>query len=105
MSQLWAKSFYNSKGWKDCRESYIASIYGLCERCNSKGIVKPGLILHHTIKLNLNNINNLEITLNHKHLRYLCKDCHEIEHYRDDVVIRDGLAFTNDGDITLAPPL
>ena len=29
----WAKQFYNSKEWQACREAYIASKQGLCERC------------------------------------------------------------------------
>lgn len=72
MAQEWAKAFYNSKEWKKCRASYIKSVYGLCKMCGC-----PGYIVHHIIPLTPDNIDNPEITLNHKLLKYVCKDCHE----------------------------
>lgn len=76
MARPWAKKFYKSKAWKLCRESYIASVHGLCETCLKKNKVKPGYIVHHTIKLTPENINDPAIALNHKLLRYDCLDCH-----------------------------
>lgn len=103
MAQKFAKKFYQSKEWQECRQSYIASVYGLCERCISKGKTNNGLILHHKILLTPMNINNPEITLNHKHLLYVCKECHEIEHGARDIgCIREGLMFTEDGEIVKA---
>ena len=100
MAQEVAKAFYNSSAWLQCRDSYIATVHGLCERCNVKGDVKPGLILHHKILLTPNNINNQLITLNHEHLQFLCLDCHNIEHGAKEVrVIRDGLMFDNEGNV------
>ncbi|HBA50077.1 MAG TPA: HNH endonuclease [Lachnospiraceae bacterium] len=77
MAQEWAKSFYNSKKWQDCRKSYMENRIlvdgGLCEECHEK----PGHIVHHRISLTLDNIKNPEISLNHKNLEYVCKDCHD----------------------------
>ena len=75
MAKEWAKAFYKSKEWKECRAAYIQSVNGLCERCLKKGIVNPGYIVHHKIHLTPENINNSEITLNWDNLEYVCKEC------------------------------
>ena len=72
-----AKSFYKSKAWKQCRESYISERIGidggLCEVCKKR----LGYIVHHKITLTESNINNPVISLNHEHLSYECKSCHD----------------------------
>ena len=77
MAKEWAKSFYNSKRWKKCRDSYIADRVaidgGMCEECKEE----QGYIVHHEILLTEQNINNPNIALNHKYLKYVCKDCHD----------------------------
>lgn len=88
MSQEWAKSFYKSKQWQQCRRSYIASVFGLCEICG-----KPGFILHHKITLTPDNITDADVSLNHDNLIYVCKDCHEGEHYPNTRFCR----FDDDG--------
>ena len=102
MAKEWAKSFYNSLAWKKCREAYIISKYGLCERCK-----EPGLIVHHKKELNPISINDPNITLSWNNLELLCQDCHNKEHHSNREVIRDSLMFTEDGDIiqTGTPPL
>lgn len=75
MAKEYAKAFYNSTAWIKCKNSYIKSVFGLCERCG-----KPGYIVHHKKHLTPNNINNPDITLNHDNLEYLCLECHNIEH-------------------------
>jgi 5-methylcytosine-specific restriction enzyme A len=99
MAQIFAKPFYNSKEWKRCRELYIQSVNGLCERCYSKNKIKPGYIVHHKTLLTLANIDDPSVTLNHSNLYYVCKDCHEEEHHGENEVIRQGLTFTSTGDI------
>ena len=99
MAQQFAKAFYNSKAWIECRASYIASVHGLCERCNDKGKIVPGYILHHKILLTPFNINDPEISLNHIHLEYVCLDCHNVEHHGSSEVIREGLAFDSEGNV------
>ena len=77
MAKGWAKSFYNSKRWKKCRDSYIAlrvSIDGgVCEECRQE----QGYIVHHSIQLTQENINKPDVALNHNNFRYVCKNCHD----------------------------
>lgn len=74
------KQFYHSAAWKKCRREYIASVGGLCERCLSKGIVRPGRIVHHKMYISAENIQDPEILLDRNNLEYLCQDCHNDEH-------------------------
>ena len=39
MAQEWTKAFYTSTVWKKCREGYIQSVHGLCERCQAPGYI------------------------------------------------------------------
>ena len=95
MAKEFAIKFYKSKAWLDCREGYIQSVYGLCNRCGS-----PGYIVHHKELLTLNNINNPEVTLNWELLEYLCLDCHNKEHMsKHDVVVREWLRFNDKGEV------
>lgn len=75
-----AKGFYNSPAWKHCRVTYAQSKAGLCERCLSKGIYKPGEIVHHKIHLTPENINDESVTLAWDNLQLLCRDCHAFVH-------------------------
>lgn len=77
MAKAWAKSFYNSKRWHRGRDSYIAYRIsvdgGMCEECGEQ----PGYIVHHTVVLTPENINNADITLNPEKMKYVCKGCHD----------------------------
>ena len=100
MAQEWAIKFYKSQAWLDCRESYIASVYGLCETCNEHGLIVPGYICHHKIWLTATNINDPNISLNHEHLRYECLECHNKSHRKKiNGVTRDNLMFNEYGDL------
>ena len=100
MAKGFAKKFYASKAWQECRASYIASVYNLCESCKKKGIVKPGKILHHTCYLTPTNIDDPNVSLNHELLRYDCQECHTREHLGNNLEpIRDGLIFDSNGDL------
>lgn len=97
MAKEFAKGFYKSKAWKQCREAYVKSVYGLCERCG-----KPGYIVHHKILLTPSNINNPNITLNWDNLEYLCLDCHNKEHNFEREkrsITRKGLKFNKNGEL------
>lgn len=97
MAKDWAKQLYKSKAWKKCRESYIASVFGLCERCNDG---TPGKIVHHKIWLDKSNINDHSISLNHEHLEYLCQLCHNREHHGNgEDVTRDDVMFDEYGNL------
>lgn len=95
MAKEFAKAFYKSKAWLSCRDGFIKSVHGLCNRCGN-----PGHIVHHKELLTLSNINNPDITLNWELLEYLCQDCHNKEHHGvKQEVIREGLRFNKLGEI------
>lgn len=96
----WAKKFYASKAWKMCRLSYIDKVFGQCERCG-----KPGKIVHHTVYLTPENINDPYTSLNHELLEYVCQDCHNGEHHGSaEEVVEEGLMFDAYGNLVEAPP-
>jgi len=100
VAKEWAKSFYKSKAWQDCREGYIQSVHGLCERCLEKDKHVPGKIVHHKEILTPENINNPDITLNWDLLEYVCQDCHNREHHGSgEGIVREGLMFDENGQI------
>ena len=77
-----ARYFYSSKRWKDCRAAYAKSKRNLCEVCLSKGLFVPAVIVHHKIELTPENINNPDVTLNWNNLQCVCRDCHAQIHDR-----------------------
>ena len=100
MAKEWAKSFYNSKAWRSCRDSYrdmrISIDGGLCEVCRKE----IGSIVHHIVELTQQNISDPEIALNHSNLRYDCKECHDWEEghfYESHGVSRTRCAFDASG--------
>ena len=95
MAKEFSRKFYNSKVWQQCRDGYIASVYGQCERCG-----EAGLILHHKIVLTPNNINDTNVTLNWDNLEYVCQVCHNTEHMgsHEDVTV-EGVRFNELGEV------
>lgn len=91
-----AKKFYNSKAWTKCRESYIPKVFGLCEHCD-----EPGYILDHIVEININNINDPNVTLNHDNLQFLCTPCHNKKTFGNAEVTREGLMFDMNGDLII----
>ena len=100
MAKDFAKKFYNSKQWLNCRNSYKLSKFGLCERCKSPNASD----VHHKIKLNEFNINNPDIALNQNNLSLLCKDCHNQEHMSKYSPLQQGLSFDANGDLVCHTP-
>ena len=76
----WARAFYLSPQWRACRDGYIKSVGGLCERCYSKGIAKAAVIVHHKVHITQANISDPHITLAWDNLQALCRECHEAVH-------------------------
>ncbi len=76
MAREFAKAFYSSKRWQDCRNDYARQARHLCERCLKRGLIVPGEIVHHKIELTSNNINTPEIALDFNNLELLCRECH-----------------------------
>lgn len=83
MAKAFARKFYSSKIWQECRNEYARRHHYLCERCLSRGLFVPGVIVHHKIELTPENINDASITLNPDNLELLCRDCHAEEHEHD----------------------
>ena len=77
-----AAQLYNSIAWKKTRAAYAKSKQNLCEICLSKGIIKPGVIVHHKIHLDPQNVNDPNIALNWENLQLVCRDCHAYIHDR-----------------------
>jgi len=99
MAKPFARRFYSSKAWQDCRNEYAQSKHYLCENCLRKGIYKPGEIVHHKIELDPVNIENPEIALSFDNLILLCRDCHAEEHKAHNKGRR--YMFGDDGKIIL----
>ena len=84
MAKDFAKHFYSSKRWQDCRDRYAKSRHYLCENCLRKGIYKPGVIVHHKIEIDPVTIEKPEIALNFDNLELLCRECHAEVHGTTD---------------------
>jgi 5-methylcytosine-specific restriction endonuclease McrA len=67
---------YKNKQWPRVREFVIIRANGLCEKCGTKGIIKPGKEVDHIIELTDDNKNDWNIAFNPVNLQYLCTDCH-----------------------------
>lgn len=100
MAKQYAKHFYNSHGWEECRAAFINERIridgGMCQLCGQR----LGLIVHHVEKINEANINNAGVTLAHDNLMYLCHDCHNNVHRGDMAAGKMGepfCIFTADG--------
>lgn len=104
MSKENRNSFYNSKKWRDCRNAYFNSKYGICELCG-----KPGEEVHHKVFLNSENIHDYNIAFNWDNLQLLCRGCHNAIHEkaydmyraknRTNAGVKNGLCFDEDGNI------
>lgn len=94
MAREFAKAFYQSKAWQECRAAYIKSVFGLCERCG-----QPGDEVHHKIRLTPQNIDDPNITLNWDNLELLCASCHSKEHMSKYGPTRDDVVFDDSGDL------
>lgn len=80
MARDFARAFYSSKAWQDCREAYAKSKRYLCEDCLQKGIITAGEIVHHKTELTPENITDANVALNFDNLRMVCRKCHAEEH-------------------------
>ena len=66
-----AKEFYASTAWKNCREIYKKKKCYLCEICNDIATE-----VHHIDPITPDNVDNPEVTLNENNLMCLCHQCH-----------------------------
>lgn len=99
MAQEWAKKFYKSKAWLECRASFISyreSVDGAyCEHCHHN----LGYIVDHKIELTPTNITDPNIALNHENFQYLCLVCHNHKNGSPEGVVREGFKFNDEGDM------
>lgn len=95
MARDFSKSFYNSLKWKNARECYISSKFGICERCGKPDAKQ----VHHKTYLTPDNINNPEISLNPDNFELLCDICHQKEHNEKFSPIAWGLEFNDNGEL------
>lgn len=70
------EKFYKSKAWQDCRDGFIRSKGGLCERCLEKGKINPAEIAHHVKELDEVNVYDPNVSLNWSNLKAVCRLCH-----------------------------
>lgn len=80
MAKQFARRFYSSKAWQDCRNEYAKRAHHLCENCLRRGIYRPGEIVHHKIELDPITIERPEIALSFDNLELLCRECHAAMH-------------------------
>lgn len=74
------QAFYKTQAWQKCRDAYVASVGGLCERCKARGLIVSGEIVHHKIPLTPENVDNPDISLSFDNLELLCRVCHGRAH-------------------------
>lgn len=76
-----SQKIYNSKQWKQLRNSYFAD-HPLCQRCLEKGIIKPSDDVHHTIPFLTGKTSDeiYELAYDYQNLQALCKQCHSEIH-------------------------
>ena len=80
MAKAYARKFYSSKAWQDCRNEYMKQAHYLCENCLRRGIYRPAEIVHHKIELDPITIERPEISLNFNNLEAVCRECHSLYH-------------------------
>ena len=75
-----AETFYKSKAWQECRNSYLKSVGGLCEDCYREGRVVSAEEVHHIKWITPQNINDPSVTLAWNNLVALCREHHRQRH-------------------------
>lgn len=104
MAKEYAKDFYSSAAWLNCRKSFLNSKMHICERCENRNGI--GNIVHHKTYITEDNINDPDITLNWDNLECLCQTCHNKEHHREEEeATATGLAFDAFGQLKRVPPV
>ena len=74
----------------------------MCERCRSKGVLNPAVIVHHKIHVEPETINNPGVTLNWDNLEALCRQCHGLEHGGEEYkTIKARYEISRDGRVIL----
>lgn len=99
MAKAWAKRFYSSKAWLNCRKQALRRDLYTCADCDGRAEE-----VHHVIELTPENINDASIALNPDNLVALCHSCHDkiTKGFTGDVF--EGYVFDGDGNVIPAHP-
>lgn len=97
MAKEYAESFYNSKAWRDTRDSFMSYKLYKCEKCG-----EVAKIVHHIKHITPSNIDNPMVTLSWDNLMALCQDCHNVIH--GGSCTADGYSFNSNGELVFIPP-
>lgn len=94
MSKPYAKAFYTSKLWRDCRKQILRRDLYTCAYCSGRAEE-----VHHIQEITPDNINDTNITLNPDNLISLCHGCHDkiTKGFTGD--IDEGYVFTEGGHV------
>jgi 5-methylcytosine-specific restriction endonuclease McrA len=94
MARSFSDKFYHSKAWKNVRHEVLRRDLFTCRDCHSRANE-----VHHIIELTPDNINDINISLNHDNLISLCHDCHTkiTKGYTGDIT--DGYIFDDNGQV------
>lgn len=92
MARDFSKSFYNSKTWKDIRQSILIRDAFLCVKCG-----KPAQDVHHIIWLTPENINDPKISMSADNLISLCGNCHKQIHMQKEQHVLQEITFDEFG--------
>ena len=94
MAKEYAKAFYNSKLWRECRRQVLRRDMYTCAHCYARASE-----VHHVIELMPENINDINIALNPDNLISLCHDCHTkiTKGFTGD--IQEGFIFNDEGQV------
>lgn len=76
------KEFYATDEWRRLRLMLINDRGYRCERCGSLSKNVNELHGHHKEELNLENVNDVNVSLNPENVIVLCSQCHNEEHMR-----------------------
>lgn len=95
----YAKTFYKSRAWQECRASYAKSVGGLCERCLAHGLYRAGEIVHHKTHIDPDNITDPMVLLSWDNLELVCRKCHADLHRSFD----RRYIFDEDGRVVTPP--
>jgi 5-methylcytosine-specific restriction endonuclease McrA len=82
MAQETIQDFYWTNEWKHCRKAYTKSKRGLCEECLKKGIINPGVIVHHKIHVSPESLRDPDVLFSFDNLELLCREHHAEKHKR-----------------------
>lgn len=93
MAKDYSRAVYNGARWKNTKNSYLASVNYICERCGA-----AAKVVHHKHYINPNNVTNPNILYNWDNLEALCQDCHNKEHHSGYNTAK-GLRFDDQGNL------